>query len=276
MGIYITIKSLFHEFETSAGRVRALQDINLTIEPGEFISIIGPNGSGKSTLLKHVNGLLAPTRGEIRVGGLSTDDRDSLNHIRRNCGMVFQNPDNQIVATTVEEEVAFGLENLGYPPPVIRKKVDEVMAEAGITALAKKPPHHLSGGQKQKVAIAGVLAMEPRCLLLDEATSMLDPRGREDVMALVHRLHREKGITVVQATHFMEEAARSTRVIILGQGLIMVDGTPREVLSRPADLKRWGLEAPAAAYLAAKLRQAGVELPADIIETEDLVNCLCS
>ncbi len=243
-----------------------LSGIDLVIAPGEYVAVIGANGSGKTTLLKHFNGLLAPTRGEVLVGGLSTALESNLPAIRRRCGMIFQNPDNQIVATTVEEDIAFGLE--------MRRRVEAALRLLGLTGLACRPPHHLSGGQKQRVAIAGILALQPSCLLMDEPTAMLDRGGRREVLAAVSRLNREADITVVHATHFPEEAALAKRVLVLHRGRIAADGPPAEVLSGLALLHSFGLEGTPAAEAAALLRQCGLALPPHLYRLDDLMACL--
>lgn len=257
------------------GEVWALREINLSIKKGEFVVMLGPNGSGKSTLAKQFNALLIPTEGEMLLDGLST--ADTLNHwrIRQRAGMVFQNPDNQIVATTVEEDVAFGPENLGVPAAEIRKRVDEALALVGMSAYKQHAPHLLSGGQKQRVAIAGVIAMRPSCLVLDEPTALLDPRGRREVMDTISRLNREEGITVIHITHFMEEALAASRVLVLDRGGIVLDGEPRQVFRHYHELRALGLDVPAIAELVLELRAAGLELPPDVMTVDELVVKLC-
>lgn len=276
MDVLITAEGLTFDYETPSGIVNALRDIDLTVCEGEYIAVIGPNGSGKSTLIKQFNALLTPTRGEVRVGDLSTRHTSNVNRIRQICGMVLQNPDNQIVATTVEEDVAFGPENLGLPPPVIRERVKHALHTAGITRLASFAPHLLSGGEKQRVAVAGILAMQPECLLLDEPTSLLDPQGQKDIADLIFTINKESGKTIIHVTHSMEEAARAGRILVMQGGRIVCDGSPSGVLSMADKLKDWGLEAPAASLLAEKLRLAGMDLPPGIIQTEKLVESLCS
>jgi len=254
--------------------VLALRGINLEVGRGEFLAIIGENGSGKSTLAKHFNALLVPTEGEVRVDGMDTRDPRFLWEIRRRVGMVFQNPDNQLVATTVEEDVAFGPENLGLPPDEIRARVDEALALVGMSSFARHAPHLLSGGQKQRVAIAGVLAMRPECLVLDEPTAMLDPAGRRDVLATVVRLNREEKITVVYVTHFMEEAARADRVAVLFRGELVALEEPASLFSRVPDLRRWGLDIPPVAELAWRLRRRGWNLGGPVLTPQDLVAAL--
>lgn len=272
----IAAEGLVFDYETSSGIVNALKGIDVEIHRGEYVAIIGPNGSGKSTLIKHFNALLTPTGGKVRVGDFSVENGNDVQLIRKNCGMVFQNPDNQIVATTVEEDVAFGPENLGIPSSEIRERVKEAMSAAGIAHLAKLAPHLLSGGEKQRVAIAGALAMRPSCLLLDEPTSLLDPRGQREIMGLLARLNEEKNMTIIHVTHSMEEAAEAARVMVMFDGLIVQEGPPEEVLGMSDRLKGWGLEAPVAATMAQRLRSAGFEVPSGVIRNDQLVEFLCS
>lgn len=267
---------LGHRYEKEdEGEFWALREINLSIKRGEFVAILGPNGSGKSTLAKHFNALLLPTCGELYVNGLDTKDENNHWQIRQSAGMVFQNPDNQIVATTVEEDVAFGPENLGLPASEIRQRVDEALTIVGMSAYKKHAPHLLSGGQKQRVAIAGVLAMRPQCLILDEPTAMLDPRGRREVLETVTRLNKEEGITVILITHFMEEAVAADRIVILENGSIALIGTPQEIFPRVNELQALGLAAPPIAELVNELRLAGVDLPPSILTVDELVEQLC-
>ena len=259
-----------------AGEIWALRDIDLKIEAGEFVAILGPNGSGKSTLAKHFNALLLPSKGQVFVDGVSTANPDNHWQIRQTAGMVFQNPDNQIVATTVEEDVAFGPENLGLPSAEIRRRVDEALEVVGMTAYMQHAPHLLSGGQKQRVAIAGVIAMRPKCLIFDEPTAMLDPRGRSEVLETVSRLNREEGITVVYITHFMEEAVAADRVVALDRGTVVMDGSPREIFQQVQKLRSLGLDVPPVAELTRELRQSGVELPPEIMTVDELVKQLCT
>ncbi len=254
----------------------ALSGINLLVCRGEYISIIGPSGSGKTTLLKNFNGLLKPTSGEVLVNGRLTSHEPNLLPIRRICAMIFQNPDNQLVATTVEEEIAFGLENYRVNPKRIREQVDWAMRKLHITHLAEHPPHLLSGGQKQKVAIASVLAMRPQCLLADEPTSMLDPGSRQELLKLLRLLQRELGLTLVQVTHYLEEAALADRVLLLHRGEMAADGPPGEVLTDLDRLHAAGLASSTAAELAALLREDGIGLPQGIVQNQELVDSLCS
>lgn len=257
------------------GEVWALRDIDLSIEAGEFVAILGPNGSGKSTLAKHLNALLLPSAGDVWVDGISTADVANHWHVRQTAGMVFQNPDNQIVATTVEEDVAFGPENLGVPSAEIRQRIEESLSCVGMLNYLQHAPHLLSGGQKQRVAIAGVIAMRPKCIILDEATAMLDPRGRQEVLDTVSRLNREEGITIIYITHFMEEALAADRILVLDRGQIRMDGSPRQLFQQVEELRVLGLDVPAVAELVKELRQAGMDIPADVMTVAELVEHLC-
>ncbi|WP_425059836.1 Energy-coupling factor transporter ATP-binding protein EcfA1 [Sporomusa carbonis] len=275
MGELIKIENLRHTYPGYEGQeVIALTDINLTINQGEFVAVIGTNGSGKSTLAKHLNALILPTGGKCLVAGMDTSDPAKVWDIRQQVGMVFQNPDNQIVAAIVEEDVAFGPENLGVEPHEISRRVTEALALVNMEEYRHHAPHLLSGGQKQRVAIAGVLAMRPKCLVLDEPTAMLDPRGRKEVLDTVRRLNQE-GITVVYITHFMEEAVAAHRVVVMEQGSIVMQGPPAEVFSQVARLKTMGLDVPAAAEIADYLRGYGLKLETGIISDEQLVVALC-
>lgn len=255
-------------------RVAAVNDISLDIRKGEFVAILGHNGSGKSTLAKLTNAILTPEKGTVLVNNMDTADEDLVYDIRRTVGMVFQNPDNQIVATIVEEDVAFGPENLGVPPAEIRKKVDEALKEVEMYDYRLREPHKLSGGQKQRVAIAGILAMETSCIVLDEPTAMLDPRGREEVMKTVLRLNKERGITVLYVTHFMDEAVRADRVLVMDHGSIILDGNPRDVFSQVERIKSVGLDVPQASELCFLLRNDGVDLPEDVLNVEECIEAL--
>lgn len=269
--IMIQTEHMSHTYQDESGNVvYALDDVSLAIRKGEFVSIIGTNGSGKSTLAKHFNVLLTPSKGAVTVLGMDTKDPKNLWDIRQHVGMVFQNPDNQIVAAVVEEDVAFGPENLGVEPSEIRRRVDEALASVNMTDYALHSPGLLSGGQKQRIAIAGVLAMKPDCIVLDEPTAMLDPVGRKEVLETVHRLNKEEGITIVYITHFMEEAVTSDRVVVMKNGKLLHDGTPREIFSQVPMLKELGLDVPVAAEVAAKLRLDGVSLSNEIITEEEL------
>ncbi len=272
----IEIKNLKHVYtDTDGNEIKALDGVSLSIARGEFVAVIGANGSGKSTLACHLNALLLPSEGKCIVAGMDTADADNLWKIRQHVGMVFQNPDNQIVAAIVEEDVAFGPENIGVPPKEIRTRVDNALAAVGMTEYARHAPHLLSGGQKQRVAIAGVLALEPDCIVLDEPTAMLDPRGRSEIVSTVKKLNREKKITVVYITHYMEEAMQADRIIAMEQGKIKMQGTPEEIFARVNELHAMGLETPVAAQVAFDLRQKGVKLPQGIISDERLTEELC-
>ena len=272
----IKIENLKHYYTDSDGNeVKALDGVDLTIEQGEFVAIIGANGSGKSTLARHLNCLLLPTDGRVEVGGLDTMEEKNMWDIRQQVGMVFQNPDNQIVAAVVEEDVAFGPENIGVPGPEIGPRVAKALAAVGMTEYAKHAPHLLSGGQKQRVAIAGIMALEPKCIVLDEPTAMLDPQGRKEIVSTVQKLNKEKQITIVYITHYMVEALAADRVVVMEKGHIRFMGTPREVFSRVDELEALGLEAPLAAKVASELRKSGVKLPSGIITDEELAQALC-
>lgn len=271
----IKIENLRHTYTGYDNQeVVALSDINLTIKQGEFVAVIGTNGSGKSTLAKHLNALILPTSGTCLINGIDTADAEKVWDIRQQVGMVFQNPDNQIVAAIVEEDVAFGPENLGVAPPEIVRRVTEALSLVNMEEYRHHGPHLLSGGQKQRVAIAGVLAMRPKCLVLDEPTAMLDPRGRKEVLDTVCRLN-EEGITVVYITHFMEEAVAAHRVVVMEQGKIAMEGTAAEIFCQVARLKAMGLDVPPAAEIALYLRKQGIQLSQDIISDEQLVVALC-
>lgn len=271
----IKVNHLSHLYVDENGNdVRALDDVSLTIRRGEFVAIIGTNGSGKSTLAKHFNVLLQPTGGNVTVCGFDTLDDEHIWNIRQHVGMVFQNPDNQIVAAVVEEDVAFGPENLGVPSAEIRKRVDDALAAVNMTEYAEHGPHLLSGGQKQRIAIAGVLAMKPDCIVLDEPTAMLDPKGRLEVLETIHRLNKEEGITIVIITHFMEEAVTADRVVVMKNGVKLQEGTPREIFTQVDTLKDLGLDVPVAAEVASKLIQKGVDIPNDIITNDELGDAL--
>ena len=271
----IEVNHLSHLYVDENGNdLRALDDVNLTIQRGEFVAIIGTNGSGKSTLAKHFNVLLQPTEGNVTVCGFDTLDDEHIWNIRQHVGMVFQNPDNQIVAAVVEEDVAFGPENLGVPSAEIRKRVDEALAAVNMTEYAEHGPHLLSGGQKQRVAIAGVLAMKPDCIVLDEPTAMLDPKGRLEVLETIHRLNKEEGITIVIITHFMEEAVTADRVVVMKNGVKLQEGTPREIFTQVDTLKDLGLDVPVAAEVASKLIHKGVDIPNDISTNDELGDAL--
>ena len=254
--------------------VPVFADLNLTIEAGSFVAVLGTNGCGKSTLAKHFNAILLPSGGKVYVCGIDTANEDRLITIRRNVGMVFQNPDNQIVANVVEEDVAFGPENLGIASPEIRRRVDSALKQVDMYEYRTHAPHLLSGGQKQRIAIAGVIAMEPKCIVLDEPTAMLDPRGRREVIDTIGRLNREKGITVVLITHHMDEAAKAQRVVVLDKGKVAADGTPKEVFSQVELLHGIGLAAPETVELCWELNQEGFDLPLDKLDPKECAQAL--
>ena len=254
--------------------IAVFKDLNLNIEKGSFVAVLGGNGCGKSTLAKHFNSILLPCGGKVWVSGMDTADENKVIAIRRNVGMVFQNPDNQIVANVVEEDVAFGPENLGISSAEIRRRVDNALKQVGMSKYASHAPHLLSGGQKQRIAIAGVIAMEPKCIVLDEPTAMLDPRGRREVMETVTRLNREKGITIVLITHHMDEAAQAQRVVVMYQGNVAADGTPKEVFTQVELLHRIGLAAPETVELCYELNREGFDLPLDRLSEKECAQAL--
>ena len=253
---------------------QVFEDLNLSVEEGSFVAILGTNGCGKSTLAKHFNAILLPSGGKVYVAGIDTSNYERIMNVRRNVGMVFQNPDNQIVANVVEEDVAFGPENLGIASPEIRNRVDRALKQVDMYEYREHAPHLLSGGQKQRVAIAGVIAMEPKCIVLDEPTAMLDPRGRREVMETIGRLNREKNITVVLITHHMDEAAKAQRVVVMHGGRIAADGTPQQVFSQVELLHEIGLAAPETVELCYQLNKMGWDLPLDALEPEDCAKLL--
>ena len=267
--------SFSYPVEEGQRRTTALDNVTLSIEKGSFVVVLGHNGSGKSTLAKHMNAVLLPSGGAVYVEGMDTKKEELLLEIRRRVGMVFQNPDNQIVANVVEEDVAFGPENLGVHPEEIRRRVNESLKAVGMEKYARSAPHMLSGGQKQRIAIAGMLAMEPEVLVLDEATAMLDPQGRREVLDIVGRLNRERGMTVVMITQYMEEALAADRVIVMADGRLIAQGTPREVFSRGRELRANGLDLPPIAMLRDKLIDGGMNIPADVITAEELAEAIC-
>ncbi|HCK78208.1 MAG: energy-coupling factor transporter ATPase [Dialister sp.] len=265
-----------HTFETEEGKTfDALKDVTAQIKKGEFTAIIGTNGSGKSTLARHLNALLIPTEGELIVEGMRTSDAGRVWDIRQKVGMVFQNPDNQLVAAVVEEDVAFGPENLGVPPEEIRERVDLALEKVGMTSYRKQAPSMLSGGQKQRVAIAGVLAMKPDCIVLDEPTAMLDPKGRKEVMDTIHELNKKEGITIVLITHFMEEAVTADHILVIDKGVLKMEGTPREIFSQADKVTEIGLDVPVPADLARRLRKKGMAVSEKCMTDEELGEALC-
>lgn len=271
----IKIDNLTYEYTDGERVIKAIDGVSLDINEGEFLVIIGHNGSGKSTLAKHLNAILIPTSGKVYVDGLDTSILENTFDIRQIAGMVFQNPDNQIVATIVEEDVAFGPENLGIEPAEIRKRVDEALANVGMSEFSQKAPHLLSGGQKQRIAIAGIIAMRPRCIVMDEPTAMLDPRGRKEVMDTIYRLNKEDKITVIHITHFMEEAVNADRVCVMEDGKLIMQGKPREIFKQVDKLKKLGLDVPQMTELAYELRNENIDIKDDILTVEEMVNSLC-
>ena len=270
----IELKNVSFVYETEEQQKPALRNVTLDVRRGEFLAVIGHNGSGKSTLAKLLNAILLPTEGQVFVEGMDTADEDLVYEIRRRVGMVFQNPDNQIVATIVEDDVAFGPENLGVPPGEIRQRVDDALRAVGMYDYRGAEPHKLSGGQKQRVAVAGVIAMRTDCIIFDESTAMIDPKGRREVLETAKRLCREMGITVVMITHFMEEAVLADRVVVLDRGRIAAEGAPVDVFADDALLRRTGLELPFAAKLAEEVRAAGVPLPDGTLTPESVADAL--
>lgn len=270
--------SFSYRAETERDSIPAVRDVSFSLGRGEYIAVLGHNGSGKSTLAKLMNLILTPVSGRVIVDGVDTTapsfTEDDLFEVRRKVGMVFQNPDNQLVATVVEEDVAFGPENLGLPRQEIRRRVDEALAAVDMTAYAHHATHKLSGGQKQRVAIAGMIAMKPECIIFDESTAMLDPRGRREVLDTMEKLHREEGIAIVHITHYMEEAARAERIIVMNDGALAMDGPPREIFSQVEQLRQWGLEVPQTVELLSDLRDRGFRLPIDRLTADACVAAL--
>ena len=275
MSHIIKTEDLRFSYTTADGTSPVVLDgVELNIEKGSFVAVLGHNGSGKSTLAKHMNAILLPSGGKVYVNGVDTADEARLLDLRRTVGMVFQNPDNQIVANVVEEDVAFAPENLGVPPEEIRRRVDDALKAVGMYEFREHAPHLLSGGQKQRIAIAGVIAMEPECIVLDEPTAMLDPIGRADVLRTVKQLNREKGVTVVIITHHMDEAAQADRLVVMAKGRVMADGTPKEVFQDVEGLKAVGLTVPETTELLWQLRQAGLDVPLDALSDEECARAL--
>ena len=271
----ISVKDMTFEYVSIDSKFRAIDNLNLEVKQGEFVAIIGHNGSGKSTLSKNLNAILVPTKGDIYIDGMNTKDEAKLWDIRQTAGMVFQNPDNQIVATIVEEDVAFGPENLGIEPKVIRQRVEESLKSVGIYELKDRQPHLLSGGQKQRVAIAGIIAMRPKCIIFDEATAMLDPSGRKEVMNVIKKLNKEENITTLRITHYMEEAVQADRVVVIDKGKKLLEGTPKEVFKNVDLLKKIGLDVPYMTELAGLLREEGLDIDDDILTVDEMVDKLC-
>lgn len=278
---FIKLVELVHNYIThdEDGEVeevnRAIDGVSAKINEGEFVAVLGHNGSGKSTLAKHLNGLLFPDEGTVWIGGYDTKDEENLLKIRQTTGMVFQNPDNQIIGSVVEEDVAFGLENIGVETKTIWDRVAESLEAVGMTAYREQSPNRLSGGQKQRVAIAGVMAMRPKCIILDESTAMLDPVGRKEVMRTVSQLNKEEGITIILITHYMEEAVRADRVLVMHEGHLVMEGNPREIFSQVETLKAYHLDVPQVTELAYELNKEGIMLPSDILTVDEMVDKLC-
>lgn len=263
---------------TEEGKIEekyAIKDVNLEVKKGEFLVVLGHNGSGKSTIAKHMNALVIPTEGTVLVDGIDTKDPERVWDVRSKAGMVFQNPDNQIVATIVEEDVAFGPENLGIDPIEIRRRVDESLEKVGMSEYKRHAPHLLSGGQKQRVAIAGILAIQPECIIFDEPTAMLDPSGRKEVMETIKELNKNHGITVVLITHYMDEAAQADRIVVVDGGHVMMDGIPRDIFPQVEHMKKIGLDVPQVTELAHELKKAGLEIDEKILNVDEMVNELC-
>ena len=271
----ISVKDMSFEYVTVESKFKAIDNLSLDVKKGEFVAIIGHNGSGKSTLSKNLNAILVPSEGDIYIDGMNTKDEDKLWDIRQTAGMVFQNPDNQIVATIVEEDVAFGPENLGVEPKLIRERVEESLKSVGIYELRGRQPHLLSGGQKQRVAIAGIIAMRPKCIIFDEATAMLDPSGRKEVMNVIKKLNKEENITTLHITHYMEEAVQADRVVVVDKGKKLLEGTPKEVFKNVDLLKKIGLDVPCMTELAGLLKEEGLDLDDDILTVDEMVDKLC-
>lgn len=272
----IEVKNAVYEYVDEDVVKRAVDNVSFSIERGSFTVILGHNGSGKSTLAKLLNGLFKPTDGDILVDGINTKDEETEIEVKRKVGMVFQNPDNQLVASVVEEDVAFGPENLGLDPSVIRKRVDDALKSVGMYEYRESTPHRLSGGQKQRIAIAGIIAMEPSCLILDEPTAMLDPLGRKEIVSTLHKLNKEKGITVVLITHYMEEAERADRVMVMNDGVIIEDNTPKQIFNKVEVLKSVGLSVPQTTELLYALKQNGFNVSTDVLSIEETADAIAS
>ena len=275
----ISLQKLVHKYTSIEDEKEvekyALKGVNLEVKKGEFLVVLGHNGSGKSTIAKHINALLLPSEGKVIVDGLDTSDENNLWNIRSKAGMVFQNPDNQLVATIVEEDVAFGPENLGIEPKEIRRRVDKSLYRVGMSEYKRHAPHLLSGGQKQRVAIAGVLAMQPECIVFDEPTAMLDPSGRKDVMNSIKQLNKEYGITIVLITHYMDEAAQGDRIVVVDDGKIIIEGAPKKVFSEVEKMKQIGLDVPQVTELAYELNKSGINISTEILNVDEMVDALC-
>lgn len=275
MSNIIEIKDLHFSYDSnSENPVEVLKGINLNIQEGEFVAVLGHNGSGKSTLAKHINAILVPTSGKVTVNDIDTADENRLFELRQCAGMVFQNPDNQIVSSIVEEDVAFALENLGVPYEEMRRRVDDALKSVNMYDYRLHSPAQLSGGQKQRVAIAGIIAMQPKCIILDEPTAMLDPQGRREVMAVIQKMNREQGVTIVLITHYMDEAAQCRRVVVMDKGKVVLDDTPRAVFSHVDEIKKIGLDVPQVTELAWELQKAGIDISSEIITEQECVEAL--
>ncbi len=270
----LSVKNVSFSYEKEK-RINVIDDLSISVEAGEYVAVIGHNGSGKSTLARLINGLLKPDQGEIIVDGITATDKKSVFEIRKRVGVVFQNPDNQLVASIVEDDVAFGPENLGVKRQEIGERIDFALKAVGMEEFRKSTPTRLSGGQKQRIAIAGVLALKPQILILDESTAMLDPQGRKEVLSVVKKLNKEQGVTVLAITHYMDEVVEADRVIVLDNGKIVMQDKPREIFKREKELKNIGLELPLASYVANKLKNQGVELPEGILTDKELGEALC-
>jgi len=275
MSSFIEVKDLIYEYKNVDSVRRAVDNINLNIQKGKFIVVLGHNGSGKSTFAKHLNAIFTPTSGTVLIDDIKTSDENRLFDIRQKCGMVFQNPDNQLVATVVEDDVAFGPENLGVPSEEIRKRVDDALHIVRMSEFATKAPHLLSGGQKQRIAIAGIIAMKPECIILDESTAMLDPRGRKEVMQTIEKLNKEENITIIHITHFMEEAVNADYIYVMEEGQLVMQGTPKDVFSNVEKLQNLGLDVPPMTLLAYELRKNNINVDEKILTIEEMMDNLC-
>ena len=273
----IECKNVVFKYSTGEEGIEklAIDGLNLDVNKGEFLVVLGHNGSGKSTVAKHMNALLVPTEGTVIVNGLDTTDENNVWDIRSSAGMVFQNPDNQLVATIVEEDVAFGPENLGVPPQEIRQRVDDALEKVGMSEYKRHAPHLLSGGQKQRIAIAGILAMQPKCIIFDEPTAMLDPAGRKEVMNNIKDLNKKHGITVILITHYMDEAAQADRVVVMDKGKVIIEGIPRDVFSEVETMKKIGLDVPQVTEICYELQKAGINIDTKILNVNEMVSALC-
>ncbi len=274
--VMIEVRDLIFEYHSYDNETsRAVDNVNLKVHQGEFVVVIGHNGSGKSTMAKHLNAILLPSEGDVFVDGYNTKKEENLWDISQSAGMVFQNPDNQIVASIVEEDMAFGPENLGIEKTEIRQRVDKALEQVGMTEFRRRAPHNLSGGQKQRVAIGGIIAMKPKCIILDEPTAMLDPNGRKEVMRTIRQLNKEENITIVHITHFMEEAIEADRIYVMDHGKVVMQGMPREIFQKVDELKALGLDVPHMTELSYLLNKEGLNVPKDVLSIEEMVGALC-